>query len=1143
MGLVETILSVLSAPGQRERLLRLHTPLGEGVLTAESFSGYESIDGGGYCFEATALSADSGLDLQALLGKAVLLEVLTARSASDLRPLHGHVTALSCEGSNGGLTRYRLRIEPWLSLLRHRVDSYVFQDKRVVEIVDDVLSDYGSVAPSWRWELGDAAVYSRRSLTTQYQESDFDFLSRLLAEEGIFYWFEHEGDPSSASLGCHTLVLSDHGGAHRDLGTVRYHRSDATERSDSVQQWNRSRRWHPALLERSSWDYRSLNRRAVSAETEIVSEALVEDLDTSGPYAYRDLSEGERRVRQHLEARLAYSQRLDGSGSWRELSAGGRFGLTQYPGYRGTPGFVCLRVEHQARNNLGAEVIEALEQTLGRVSLEPLELPPALRGLAEDTERLPFLELPEGHFYGNRFVVLPEAVAYRPRTRDGHGLWLHPKPTATGTQSAIVVSDGEPLHTDRDHRIKVQFAWQRGSDSSSAEEHPGGEENAPGDTGAWTWVRVSSTWAGENWGGVFLPRRGQEVLVGFLEGDIDRPVVLGALYNGRGQEDAQHNRIPGGNAGATGNAAAWFDGNDHAAVQVGFKSQELRYSQEGTGGYQWFRLDDTPGEGRAQLGTTQHLSSVTLGHQKGGRDNVRAGDLGFGMSVSTQASGALRAGSGLLLTTESGRDQLSAAGVRTQQRQAEQLLETLNASARHQGAILPEESEALAAREALGAFQKSLAARQSGDAGGEIGGGAGEVPGWDKPLLVCHGEDGLLSVTPSDQVWVSGTQTSVVSGMDVNWLSQGAHVVSAAGGVVLYTQGGTAPAKKANQERGIALHAAQGNVSARSHREEVRISAQHSVRVASVQSDVELNSPNEQVLLTAQGAYLKLGAGLIELGAPGVVEFKSTRRVWQGPKSASSQVVLPSAGLAACDYQLYGADKSGAALVPIGDAAAAGAGSSSAAAADRIARGGASGSTTWTVGELLDVLCPQDKAVVDDLAKTNVEVASQIYYDDRYYDGTQWTTKRFYGGGSWDGSTLLMLDRGAAQDAATTAYHELVHKHQPASMSMLDKEIQAYSRTEQWAIDRGYSGQGIPEFRTTGTGGAVVPDVAKITEFVKREYPLPGNPGPRPIEVLSDGKVRLSDGSVRAPLAGDAVMGDEQVTGWRQIPRAVWKCP
>lgn len=173
MDALATVLTALVAsPGQHARLLRLHTPLGPEVLVAERLSGVEAVDAG-FRLEVTALSIDAHLSLDALLGQPVLLELLTADSHTDLRPFHGHVTAIEREGSNGGLARYRLVVEPWLAFLRQRVDSYVFQDKTVMEIVEDVFADYaeaGALVPAWRWELTDRGVYAKRSLTVSFPD-------------------------------------------------------------------------------------------------------------------------------------------------------------------------------------------------------------------------------------------------------------------------------------------------------------------------------------------------------------------------------------------------------------------------------------------------------------------------------------------------------------------------------------------------------------------------------------------------------------------------------------------------------------------------------------------------------------------------------------------------------------------------------------------------------------------------------------------------------------------------------------------------------------------------------------------------------------------------------------------------------------
>ncbi|MGD7413513.1 type VI secretion system Vgr family protein, partial [Ralstonia pseudosolanacearum] len=163
--------------------------------------------------------------------------------------------------------------------------------------------------------------------------------------------------------------------------------------------------------------------------------------------------------------------------------------------------------------------------------------------------------------------------------------------------------------------------------------------------------------AGPNWGGVALPRVGQEVLVEFVQGDIDRPVVVGAAYNGSGQRDAQYNQNQAGAAGATGNAPAWFAGDSksqgayaHNAVLSGIKTQALAGSQTGASGYSQLVFDDTECQGRTQLSTTQAATALTLGHQKEQIDSARQADLGHGAALATNDSGSVRAGAGLLLT-------------------------------------------------------------------------------------------------------------------------------------------------------------------------------------------------------------------------------------------------------------------------------------------------------------------------------------------------------------------------------------------------------------------------------------------------------------------------------------------------------------
>ncbi|MDN5782752.1 MAG: DUF2345 domain-containing protein, partial [Luteimonas sp.] len=197
--------------------------------------------------------------------------------------------------------------------------------------------------------------------------------------------------------------------------------------------------------------------------------------------------------------------------------------------------------------------------------------------------------------------------------------------------------------------------------------------------------------------------------------------------------------------------------------------------------------------------------------------------------------------------------------------------------------------------------------------------GEGEVPGWNAPLLVASSPDGVLSLTPADQAWVSGTQTTLVAGTDLDWASQGETIIAAAGGIALFTQGSKAPGGKPNQETGIAMHAAQGKVSARAHKNEAKVAAKTNITIASTQADVEVSAPSKHVLLTAKGAYLKLEGGDIELGAPGTVEFKATKKEWTSAASASG--TPPTFGEAEpkfCELDAERGDAGGAGAVNLG---------------------------------------------------------------------------------------------------------------------------------------------------------------------------------------------------------------------------------
>ncbi|MEY2843245.1 MAG: hypothetical protein RI920_1282, partial [Pseudomonadota bacterium] len=641
----------------------------------------------GFKFELLALSTNAHLSLKDLIGQPVRLDLLTQQSATVLRPFHGHVTAFALLGSDGGLARYKLTIEPWLSFLAERQDAWVFQDQTVPQIIDAVLGDYaaqGQLAPAWRWELADPSVYPQRSLCTQFFESDLAFVQRLLAEEGLFCWFEHSAAESGA-LGAHTLVISDHNASVRPniQPLVRYTQSaSASFKEDSLTGFAHSRRVAPTALATASWDHRAVQFTGFDAagDARLSPAGLQLPLaEQPGAYAYEDSAQAQRITQRQLEALQARAAQHRASGGWRQAAVGTSFVLSEHPTESVSTRWATLSVQHRARNNLTAELSTSLRGLLGRV---PQRFANATEqagraAQAAGRQRASRPQLFDGPanasdepLYQAQLSVqdasLPLRMAAQPSGVHGRqGDITFARPSAPGQQTAIVVGLGEPIHTDRDNRVKVQFHWQRGSQSAhrlgSDSLASAGESNAPGDHSAGTWVRVSQAWAGANWGAHQTPRLGQEVTVTFIEGDIDRPLITGSAYNGQGQADAQGNQVAAGAATATGNAAAWFpgnqkagqwDGHQHPAVLSGHKSQSLDTSASGSGGHNQLVLDDSPGQARITLGTTTANTWLQLGHLVQQNDNQRLAKRGHGFDLGTQGHGAVRAAAGLQLSAQ-----------------------------------------------------------------------------------------------------------------------------------------------------------------------------------------------------------------------------------------------------------------------------------------------------------------------------------------------------------------------------------------------------------------------------------------------------------------------------------------------------------
>jgi type VI secretion system secreted protein VgrG len=635
--------------------------------------------------------------------------------------------------------------------------------------------------------------------------------------------------------------------------------------------------------------------------------------DVPGIYAYEDTAQGERLAQAWLQAKQAPAFAWRGQGQVRSLAPGQTFSVVEHP-MQPTDAFVALSLNHRARSNLGAAAEAGLQRWLGDLphwasawraapkSADAVSLAKAAIDHARGGSNPRLRNASDEPVYVLDLTAQPASVPVR---APASALGLAARPTVNGTQTALVVGVDGPVHTDRDHRVKVQFHWQRGSASSHGLA-PGDDCNAPASDASGTWVRVAEPMAGDNWGTHFVPRLGQEVVISFLNGDIDRPVVDGAVYNGIGQAqandaaDAQGNQVAAGNAGATGNAPAWFpgqqaagalEGHNHNAVLQGFKSQELQASADGTGGYNQLVFDDTPDANRIELGSTMQASRLQLGHLLHQRDNQRLDHLGHGFDLRTDAHGAVRAGSGLLLSTHErgnstgGSQPMDSREPQTTLQAMQGLVTTLAGSAQQHevkasGEPTPDKQPCFMAQQGL---YESLQATEGDD--------NAPYAVLGRPDLVLGSQAGIVTLTPGCTISAANT-VSVIAGQDITITAQRHHAVVAVEGVYFFTYSNASNPDKPNTETGIKLHAATGSVSVQAASAQVLAAADQDIDLASTSDAVTVGAP-EHVLLTAGGSALQIEKGAITITTGSPAKFLAATKSLDGAASASTSLALP----------------------------------------------------------------------------------------------------------------------------------------------------------------------------------------------------------------------------------------------------------
>jgi type VI secretion system secreted protein VgrG len=450
---------------QDGRLIALTTPLGKDALVLTGFTGREAISRLFRFDLKTFAQAGSTVDFEKIVGQNVTITVLQA--GGKKRFFNGFVSNFAAVGGDAHSVHYELQVVPWVWMLTRESDCRIFHNKNVQQIVEQVFSDRGY--HDYKFQL--SGSYSPIEYCVQYRETDFNFISRLLEQYGIFYFFEHND-------GSHILHIADSPNAIQPCpgqpNAGYYLTYGSLKKDDAVDSLTLEQEMKTGKYTLRDYNFKTPSTDLTGSESTIYAtggNAKFEIFDYPGLYENRSEAKAAATVRMQEEE--ASHLAGHGASTCRSFTTGYKFEMKDHPVKLLNKTYVLTEIWHMASVS-GTYSVSKDEQS--------------------------------GEAYSNHFTCIPDDVRFRPAR-------ITPKPFVQGPQTAVVTGDaGEEIWVDKYGRVQLLFPWDRKKDLSC-------------------WVRVSQDWAGQNWGMINIPRVGQEVVVSFIEGDPDRPLITGRVYN------------------------------------------------------------------------------------------------------------------------------------------------------------------------------------------------------------------------------------------------------------------------------------------------------------------------------------------------------------------------------------------------------------------------------------------------------------------------------------------------------------------------------------------------------------------------------------------------------------------------------------
>ena len=445
---------------QENRLISISTPLPKDELLLTSFEGTEYISDL-FEYKIEVLSKNHSIKAEDLIGKNITVTIQNDQK----RTFNGYVNHfIYGEVKADNLRTYRLTIVPWLWFLSKTNNHRIFQEMTTKDIVSQVFRDLQFTD----FNYNAAGNSTAREYCVQYNESSLDFISRLLEEDGIAYYFEQTGDK-------HVLQIVDEKNAYQEFDETNLTYSKGSQPNTQITRWEHLYEFRKGMWSLNDYDFKSPTKAQLQTTSTTSQFANVKNYEHYEYGPYFDFTGIKDLTKKRIEAEETPINVIEASSDCSSFYAGGRFKLAKHAVKEEEGSYIITAIRHRAFDNS------------------------YLAGKESQSE------------YGNDFTCIPDTVHYRPPL-------VHPKPVMQGPQSALVVGPGgEEIYIDADGRIKVQFYWDREGKQ---------DENSS------CFIRVMQPWAGNGWGTSFIPRIGMEVVVNFFDGDPDRPIVTGSVYNG-----------------------------------------------------------------------------------------------------------------------------------------------------------------------------------------------------------------------------------------------------------------------------------------------------------------------------------------------------------------------------------------------------------------------------------------------------------------------------------------------------------------------------------------------------------------------------------------------------------------------------------